>query len=108
MSQGITLTNVKHVAQSFLTSLDGWIREMTEYRMDQCPECVAAGKCVKQLPGEEKPKGCGCSVPALMKVPHRKDSRGRWDQVLNEEAWKVFKAEDPRWKKYLEEKNAKS
>jgi hypothetical protein len=106
MESRVTLQNAKHIVQSAVTPLAGWIGEMVRYRLYKCPECAEAGHCVKVIPGEQLPPGktrigCGCNVPAIMKVPQRKDSRGRWDQVANEEAWKLFK-ETKEYKEFLE------
>jgi len=103
MSSNITLTNAKHVVQSAFTKIDGWIAEMVEYRKSKCPECVQAGRCVKRLPGETKNVGCGCGVPAIMKVPERVDSRGRWPQIADEKAWEMFKLL-PDYQEYLDKK----
>lgn len=55
--------------------------EQVVYRMTQCPECVAAGKCLD----------CSCPVPNNMLARGNKCSEGRWDEMYNEETWNSFK-----------------
>jgi hypothetical protein len=106
MDSRVNLTNAKHIVQSALTKLEGWVAEMVQYRLYRCPECAKAGHCVKLLPGETPPPGkdrvgCGCGVPAIMKVPQRVDSRGRWPQIADKEAWETFKIVSPDYQRYL-------
>jgi hypothetical protein len=62
--------------------------EQLVWRMNRCGKCVDAGKCI----GYDT-SGCSCSMPQKMKTPSGKCSEGRWEEMLDPDAWIVYKLE---------------
>ena len=56
-------------------------REQIVYRMNKCPECVIAGKCVE----------CSCKSPALFYDKTNWCEIERWDEMVRPELWEDYK-----------------
>lgn len=76
--------NAYYLLSFFKSTSPTHIKEQALYRAFLCDECLKKGKCVE----------CGCKTPNMFFSPKKKDSKGRWGQMLSAKEWKKFKIEN--------------
>lgn len=57
------------------------------FRSLQCPQCLAAGKCI----GDDESEGCGCKMPEALLDGKNWCSEGYWFEMLSTEEWEKEK-----------------